>query len=398
MFLNNLLAQNPAFARAAIDLHQSGALPPDTYVIDLDTLAENTKSITTEAHRLGLDVVAMTKQFGRNPDAIRTLKNNGVDSFVAVDIEGARAIHRAKQPIGNVGHLVQVPHHSANEIARLKPLRWTVFDDQKAKEAAQATHAIHGLSASQSLLARVFGPDDVVVESHAGGYDAADILKVADRFNNLTGAHFGGVTSYPALLFDKVQHTVHPSPNLHTLESIATTLHNAGHTKTVINGPGETSTKVLQILADHGVTQVEPGHGFTATGGYHAFAKLPERPAMLYLSEVSHLDGDYAFCFGGGLYLCIGSIDYQPRAIVGPDFGAAVKQKVDATLSQNHQVIDFYGRIAQTERRTLKPGDTALFCFRAQVFYVRSHVAAVSGIHTGKPKVEGIYTSSGHAL
>ena len=71
---------------------------------------------------------------------------------------------------------------------------------------------------------------------------------------------------------------------------------------------------------------------------------------------------------------------------------------MNATLSQNHQVIDFYGRLAQPERRSLAEGDTVLFCFRAQAFYVRSHVAAVSGIHAGAPKVEGIYTSSGRPL
>ena len=399
MFLNNLISQNPAFARAAIDLHQSGALPPDTYVIDLDTLAENAKMMTTEAHRLGLDVVAMTKQFGRNPDAIRTLKANGVDSFVAVDLEGARVITRAGQPLGNVGHLVQIPQHAAREVAAMEAQNWTVFSDQKAKEVAGAVMAeFGGHGHDQGLLARIFGPDDEVVESHAGGYDAADILRIADRFDELDGAHFGGVTSYPALMFDKVKHTVHPTPNLRTLQQAAERLHKVGRTDAVINGPGETSTKVLSVLAHHGVTQVEPGHGFTATGGYHAFGHLPERPAMLYLSEVSHLDGDFGFCFGGGLYLCIGSVEYQPQAIVGRDLESALKQKVNATLSQNHQVIDFYGRLAQPERRSLAEGDTVLFCFRAQAFYVRSHVAAVSGIHAGAPKVEGIYTSSGRPL
>ncbi|WP_119698657.1 alanine racemase [Microbacterium halotolerans] len=399
MFLNNLISQNPAFARAAIELHQSGELPPDTYVIDLDTLAENAKMMTTEAHRLGLDVVAMTKQFGRNPDAIRTLKNNGVDSFVAVDLEGARAIHRVRQPLGNVGHLVQIPKHAAEEVAAMEPQSWTVFSDGKAQEVADATLAqFGGHGHSQGLLARIFGPDDEVVESHAGGYDVTEILKIADRFDGLGTAHFNGVTSYPALMFDKVKHTVHPTPNLRTLQQAAETLRKAGRADVVINGPGETSTNVMSTLASHGVTQVEPGHGFTATGGYHAFGNLPERPAMLYLSEVSHLDGDFGFCFGGGLYLCIGSIEYQPQAIVGRDFDTAVTQKVNATLAQNHQVIDFYGRLAQTERRSLAPGDSALFCFRAQAFYVRSHIAGVSGIHTGKAKVEGIYTSSGRPL
>src|SRR5687767_4744335 len=80
VFLTNLIRQNPEFASAVIDLHQAGELPPDCYVLDLDTMAENARTITGEAHRLGMSVVAMTKQFGRNPDALRTLRENGVDS------------------------------------------------------------------------------------------------------------------------------------------------------------------------------------------------------------------------------------------------------------------------------------------------------------------------------
>ncbi|HZX06655.1 alanine racemase [Kribbella sp.] len=392
MFLKNLVAHNPAFAAAAIELHQSGELPPDTYVIDLDMLGTNAQTLCSEAHRLGLDVIAMTKQFGRNPLALETLRTNGVDSFVAVDMTCARAIDRAGQPVGHVGHLVQIPKYDASAAAAMRPENWTVFSDLKAAEAAGAAKEI-GLD--QRLLARVYDGDGMVIESHAGGFDADEIEAVADRFDALEGAHFGGITSYPALGFDREARTVVPTPNLRTLERTAERLRRGGRSGIAVNGPGETSTRTLATLADAGVTQVEPGHGFTATGAYHAFEELPERPAMLYLSEVSHLDGDSAFCFGGGLYLCIGSVDYQPQALVGRDFDSAVAQSVDATLSQNHQVIDFYGRLAQTPRRTLRPGDSVLFCFRAQAFYTRSLVAPVAGIQSGTPRVEGLYTVDG---
>jgi predicted amino acid racemase len=118
---------------------------------------------------------------------------------------------------------------------------------------------------------------------------------------------------------------------------------------------------------------------------------------MVYLSEVSHLAGDNAYCFGGGLYLCVGSVEYQPTAIVGADFESAIHQRVDAALEPNHQVIDFYGRLPLPERNSIRPGDSVLFCFRAQAFYTRSLVAAVSGVQTGAPVVEGIYTVDGRA-
>jgi predicted amino acid racemase len=392
VFLDNLIARNPAFARAAIDLHQAGELPPDTYVIDLDTLAENATTLTEEAHRLGLEVVAMTKQFGRNPVALERLRAHGVDSFVAVDMACARAIDRAGQPLGNMGHLVQVPRGLAGEAAAMAPQNWTVLDETKAAEAAGAAE---GLGRTQALLARTYGAGDTVVESHAGGFPADEIERVAERLDALDGGRFAGVTSYPVLAFDRVGHRVVPTNNLRTLQATAERLGAAGWPNPVVNGPGETSTAVLATLAEAGVTQIEPGHGFTATGAYHAFAELPERPAMLYLSEVSHLSGDFAYCFGGGLYLCIGSVEYQPHAIVGPGYDAAVEQRVPATLGQNHQVIDFYGQLAQTRQQSLRPGDSVVFCFRAQAFYTRSLIAAVSGIHGGQPRVEGLFTVDG---
>lgn len=395
MFLSNLIRQNPEFASTVIDLHQDGQLPPDCYVIDLDTMAENARLITAESHRLGMSVVAMTKQFGRNPDALRTLAENGVDSFVAVDTTCARAIHRAGMRLGHVGHLVQIPRHTADEISSMTPDYWTVFSEEKAREAAEAAQR---QGREQKLLARVYGPGDVVVETHAGGFDADDILRVADRLDATEGGIFAGITSYPALTFDRTEHFVRPNPNLGTLERVANTLRDAGRTGIEVNAPGETSTAVLATLANAGATQVEPGHGFTATGAYHAFADLPERPAMVYLSEVSHRYQDTSFCYGGGLYLCIGSVDYTPTAIVGRDFKEAISQRVPAEISQAHQVIDFYGRLGEPEQGQLEEGDSVLFCFRAQAFYTRSSVAAVSGVHGGTPRVEGIYTVDGRPL
>lgn len=394
MFLNNLVDQNPAFVQAAIQLHQEGRVPPDTYVIDLDMLAQNARLITSEAHRLGLTVLAMTKQLGRNPLALDTLRKNGVDSFVAVDSACARAIHGAGHPIGNVGHLVQIPRASARSVADMTPENWTVFDLNKASEAGSATLA-RGTGREQSLLARIFGKGDIQVESHAGGFDAKDTDSVADRLNDIEGGKFGGISSYPALVFDRDLRIVRPAPNLRTLQETRQQLERAGRSGIVVNGPGETSTQVLGLLADAGVTQVEPGHGFTATGAYHAFAELPEKPAMLYLSEVSHVTANSAFVFGGGLYLCVGSVDYQPQAIVGRDLEHALQQRVDADISPNHQVIDFYGRLAQTDSASIQPGDTALFCFRAQAFYVRSTVTAISGVQAGTPRVEGVFTTDG---
>ncbi len=41
MFLHPLVTKNPSFVEATIELHQDGQLPPNTYVLDLDTIAAN---------------------------------------------------------------------------------------------------------------------------------------------------------------------------------------------------------------------------------------------------------------------------------------------------------------------------------------------------------------------
>ena len=60
---------------------------------------------------------------------------------------------------------------------------------------------------------------------------------------------------------------------------------------------------LFETLAAAGATQVEPGHGLTGTTALHIFEDLPERPAAVYLTEVSHHYGGKAYCFGGGLYI-----------------------------------------------------------------------------------------------
>ena len=67
-----------------------------------------------------------------------------------------------------------------------------------------------------------------------------------------------------------------------------------------VNAPGTTSSVVLDALAEAGATQCEPGNGLHGTTPLHAMEDLPELPASLYLTEVSHQHGGKAYCFGGG--------------------------------------------------------------------------------------------------
>lgn len=395
MFLEVLRRRNSRFIETAIELHQEGRLPPNTVVIDLDTVEANARVFRSAADRVGLKVFAMTKQMGRNPDFIQALMRAGIDKVVAVDLAGAWACHAAGIGIGHLGHLVQIPRSESDLAASLSPDYWTVFSEEKARAAAAASATA---GRQQALLARIFTESDTFYRGHEGGFPASDVVEVARLLDGLDGARFGGITTFPALLFDHVTRTVKPTPNLSTLQRAAEELASEGFAEVEINAPGTTSSQALEALSAAGATQCEPGHGLTGTTPWHALEDLPELPAALYLSEVSHRHGDDAYCFGGGLYIDPVFPAYDVKALVTPE------PTVDAEQIRSVEIpppsaIDYYGMIdSGSGSYQPRPGDSVIFGFRVQAFVTRTNVAGVRGIAAGTPSVEGIYDGLGRAI
>ncbi len=389
MFLDLLRRRNPAFVEAVFALHQAGQIPAGAYVLDLDAIEANARALQTEADRLGLEMFAMTKQVGRNPELIDAVGRGGIDRFVAVDMACARAVVAAGARVGHLGHLVQVPFAEADRAASYAPDVWTVFTHDKAREAAAASARA---GRTQGLLARIAADGDTFYRNQEGGFDAADIVEVATAFEQLEGARFAGITTFPALLYDATSRDVRPTPNLGTLERAAERLRDAGFTP-AINAPGTTSTELLQLLADHGATQVEPGHGLTGTTALHLVRDLPEVPAIAYVSEVAHHHGGEAYVFGNGFYIDPIFPDYPVQALVGREAASATQvaaELVPATMIDYHAMLD--------QPRPLETGETALFGFRAQIFVTRALVAPISGVASGSPRCDGVYASDGHPI
>jgi predicted amino acid racemase len=391
MFLDVICRRNPALVTDAIALHQQGRIPANSYVIDLDTVRANASQLRAAGDRHRLKVFAMTKQMGRNPAFCRALLEGGIVASVAVDMECARVTHRAGLRIGNIGHLVQVPRAEADAAAALAPDYWTVFNDEKAAEAAAASRR---RERSQALLARIQAPDDLFYKGHEGGFDAAAAATVADRLDALDGARFAGITTFPALLFDHAQRRVLPTRNLHTLEAAAERLAAAGRRDLQINAPGTNSAVMFEALAAAGATQVEPGHGLTGTTALHAVEDLPERPAAVYLTEVSHHYGGRAYCFGGGLYVDPIFPAYEVKAVVAAEPTATASARLAVEIPPA-EAIDYYGMIDVPAGRVVRPGDSVVFGFRIQAFVTRAYVVGVAGIGTGSPTPQGIFTAQG---
>ena len=389
MFLDLLLRRNPTFLAAAAALHQSGEIPANTTVLDLDAVGRNTEFLAAESRRLGLTPFAMTKQIGRNPDASGVIRAHGIDAAVGVDLECAVAAAAGGLRVGHVGHLVQVPRHSVDDAASLRPDYWTVFSLDGARNVGVASVRA---GRTQRVLARIARDGDRFYRGHEGGMPAQDIVAMADAIDAVDGLEFAGVTSFPASLFDPESAVVRATANLATLTDAKAALERAGRSGIELNAPGTTSTGMLRMLADAGATQVEPGHGLTGTTPWHAVEDLVEEPAVAYVTEVSHLWHGEAFVFGGGLYVdpVLGRAPTQ-ALVIPHGCGLADATRVDVEMPAP-EAIDYYATIPASGR--VAPGDTVLMGFRPQVFVTRSLTAGIADVQ-GTPTARTPWAASG---
>lgn len=395
MFLDVLMRRNPAFIEAAMALHQAGKIPANAYVLDLDAVERNARLFKGEADKHGLKTFAMTKQVGRHSGFCQAVMRGGIERSVAVDMACALACDRAGLKTGHLGHLVQVPRQEAAfAAAKLQPDYWTVFSSEKAQEAAAAAKAA---GRTQNLLARIQTEGDTFYRGHEGGFDAQDIVAVAEQLDALEGGAFAGITTFPALLFDLETRKVKPTPNLSTLARAAEALAAAGRNRIEINAPGTTSSAVLGALAEAGATQCEPGNGLHGTTPLHAVEDLPEDPAVLYLSEVSHHHGGKAYCFGGGLYIDPVFPKYPVKALVSSDPTSRQSDLLEVEIP-DYSAIDYYAMIDATSPKPVRAGDTVVFGFRGQAFVTRALVVGISGVSAGTPAVTTIENGFGDAV
>jgi len=394
MFLETLVRRNPNLIRAAVNLHQAGAVPPNSYVLDLDAIRRNARLIKRAADRAGLQVYPMTKQVGRNPLFVRAVARAGMPKLVCVDWMEALMLARQKVGIGHVGHLVQIPRNEAPRIAALAPEVWTVYNLEKAREVSEAAGQAGRV---QDLLLRVVGPEDVFYPTHEGGFRADEVVEAARAIGQMPNARVTGVTSFPTLLFDPEAKTVLVTPNMNTIAEAAERLRSeVGLEITQINAPGTTSAATMEMLAEAGATHVEPGHGFTGTTPWHAYRDLPELPAMCYLTEITDENPDACYVLGGGLFIDPVIPPYPVRACVGSDGDEALHRRAEARFEPPGG-IDYYARLDPHSAR-MDIGDSAVFGFRAQAFATRAHVVVVRGISRSAPVVAGVYDVCGRKL
>ncbi len=376
MYLQRLIERNPRLLEAGIQLHQSGRIPPNTWIIDLDTIVENARILAAEAKRLGLKTYLMSKQYSRNPYISALALANGLDKIVAVDVTCSLMARRYSLPVGLMGHLNQIPRHMVPSMVAMHPDVITIYNIEQAR---WIDHAATELGFTQDLLLKVHAPGDIFFDGQEGGFSENEIPKVVDAISPLRHVRIVGVTSFPCVRYNhRPDERPDVTPNLHTILRAAATLEKLGIEIKQINAPGNTSAIIMPLLAQYGATHVEPGHGLLGTTPNHAFkGNLPERPTYAYVTEISHHVGDRAYAYGGGLFHD-GYIAGSPvGALVGSTWDEACNNGVEY-LQEIQQIIDYHVELRPGNR--CKVGDTALLCYRTQMQMTRSYIAPVSGI------------------
>ncbi len=389
MFLGAVLARNPKLIETAVALHREAAIPPNTYVIDLDAVESNASLLSNAARKNGLSLYFTTKQIGFNPLVARCVSQAGIPKALAIDFREASVLSQNHVPIGNVGHIVQVPAGMISPVLALSPEVITVFGLEKAGQISQAARR---LGVEARLLLRVTSPQDFFYPGQEGGIPLENLIDTATAIQRLPNVRIAGVTSFPCLQFDEDSCSLSPSSNFNTILQAARLLkQRLGLRLEQINAPGNTCVSSLSLLSQMGATHGEPGHALTGTTYLHTRLGEPEQPALVYVSEVSHVDGDKVRIFGGGTYRRA----KISRALVGASLATMQKAEVSPL---DPSVIDYYLTLSLPGRRAVRVGDSVVMAFRTQIFTTRASVAVVRGIQQGTPAFLGLFDAWGGKL
>lgn len=385
MFLEKTIERNAALVHYAIELHQSGQIMPDTYVIDLDAVSSNASAMLKEADEQQIKLFFMTKQLGRNPIVSQELMNLGFEGAVAVDFREAETLNDFGIKLGHVGHLVQTPSRMIDQVVRMKPSWMTVYTVEKAKEINQACRK---LGYTQNVLLRVIDHQDVLYQGQYGGIRLVDLPNCMEQLLGLSHIRVSGLTSFPCFLYDANIEDFAPTTNVQTMHAAKQLLEERYGLKIEqMNMPSATCSHSIKLIKASGGTHGEPGHGLLGTTPMHAVADLVERPAIVYVSEISHTLDQKSYCYGGGYY----QRTLLKEAIIADSSGNLHTSKVH---SPSLDSIDYH-----FELDGLYPvGHSVIMAFRTQIFVTRSVVAIVEGLSKNRPRLVGLYDSLGKPI
>ena len=401
----SLARRNPGLIEAAATLHREGTIPPDCYVVDLDTIAANCRAVGAAIDDAGLLTFFEAKQFGRCPPICATVRANGFDAALAIDMEELYALERLAIPVGHVGHLGQIPVADVEYVVtHTRPQYVTVYSLEKCHHIARVA-ASHGLV--QPVVLRVDGPRDIVARSLAGGVAESDALWVIAHIDRLDGVRFAGFTTYPAVRFDLGRQAWVTTSNFETMIGLAGRVRDElGIEVDHINAAGNICAASIGLIA--GVaTHCEPGQAFVGGLVANAFSDQAEVPAMAYVTEVSHVaDGvPYVFASSWVANNTVGiwnQLDYDALLGTIPAGDGAAGRPLSAKPQQfaaSDPTAFMYNAIRPLDGGGANVGDTVVFGFRSQLYRANGALLAVlDGLADGAPRLLGLFDRNGNSV
>lgn len=381
MFVERLQKDNPKFIAAMVKLQQQGSLLPDSYAVDMEQFRKNAAAIVASAREKGIKLYFMLKQIGRNPVLAQELVKLGYDGAVVVDFKEAQVMMRHNIPIGNVGHLVQIPEGMVKQVVAYGPEVITVYTADKVRSISRAAAA---LGREQKLLIRVYGDGDMIYPGQTAGIHLNDLAAFVKQIRDLPGIRVAGITSFPCFLYDAKADDIMPTDNLQTVLKAKAILESYGIVPEIINTPSTTCCRTLEKMAEYGCNCGEPGHGLTGTTPYHVGHENPEKSCIAYVSEISHNFDGLAYCYGGGFY----RRSHVEHALVGRSGEKLRSMKV---VPPSMEAIDYHFGLDQG----CEVGETVIMAFRFQVFVTRSDMVLLEGVAEGNPVVASVWNSLG---
>jgi predicted amino acid racemase len=384
------MAFNPGLIDYGVFLLEHGLIEPDTYVLDLDSIANNASRLGDLSAKNGLCLYFMAKQVGRNPEVARRVLEagaggaaGGFTGLVAVDFREARLLHSAGLPVKHIGHLCQVPSRAWDAALDMKPDVITLFSMEKAEEISNAAGK-RGMV--QDILLRIHDEGDIFYQSQEGGFSLNTLARTIEIIGKFKGIRFAGLTSFPCFLYNEELKKPLPAPNAFTLVRGAALLRELGIPYSQINMPSCNSLATIPLAAGLGATHLEPGHSLIGTNPDNPGEAEPLTPAILYMSEVSHHFEGRSYCFGGGYYRR-GKLRY---ALVKASNGLEETEAIAPPL----EAIDYYLQLSGI----YPVGSPVCMAFRTQIFVTRSQVALVEGLSQSRPALHSIWNSQGQYL
>jgi predicted amino acid racemase len=388
MYLERARQLNGTLIRHAVALHQAGAIPPASYLIDTDTVRANAALLATQAADLDLRLFFMSKQIGHNPETVAAIRAGGIDKTVAVDGRSAELLSQQGVPLGNVGHLSQIPRSQLGRLlSERQPEFLTVFNVAQARQAAQIAAGL-GTPVQALLKVRPDGP--ATFPGQEGGFYVDELKDQLPALTSLPGLQVSGVTAYPCTTFDRAASCFRPTAELSSLALAAQLVGDQIGSLPHVNAPGNTAAETLELLAERGCSSAEPGHALTGTGPHHRQGRGAEKPALVYVSEIVQIDDGTATAIGGGLYRRGG----LRHALVGTDDSITESVPVNVRLP-DAQYIDYYFTLELPPGHHVKVGDTVVAVLRPQVFVGYARTVAMHGLHSGNPALGMIRDSQG---